>query len=600
VKTLLRKLTQSMSRKSQKARAPFRPALEGLEDRTVPAVTFHGGAVLSHVKVQALFVGVQWKYDPALTAQAQYLSGALGGIVNSSYMDALTNAGYGVGRGSVAPSMIDPSVPLGHYANGGFFLNDSTIRAALTGDILDDALQRPDANTLYVCFVEPNVAVERASGNSAHFIGYHDSFSTRQLSSLVRYVVVPYPGGTIGHTGGNARIPFLSSLDGITTAVSREVADAVTDPDIQLPGYRRGWYDPKYSGTEVGDIAGVRAMYVNGYAMQRLVNKDDFVMTPAQAAPNRAVNFVLQPNGNLVEVTPFGSGLVSGAVAAVSDQGIDNHGYAMVDIVTADGRAFEIHDTGGPGGNVSRTYLASNVKSAKAGQGISYVLYTNGNLYEFDDATGVARYLRGSVTQIDAGTDYQGVNAVDVIASGQLVAAMSARVAGLGGGVTFVPNNAYQYSDDTGGHFIASGVQSISAGRQGFSAYVTTGGDAWGFGLGGGPAGGEGGRLASGVTRAVAGTDPNGAVMYDLLFSNGDLQEERAGIAWYTVATKVTDVTKGRLGAVDLVRTPDLVVKMSANVAGLGGGIVYHPAPQALEHTLSGWRFLLEDATTAV
>jgi hypothetical protein len=592
VKTLWRKLTQSMSQKLPKARAPFRPALEGLEDRTVPTVTFHGGAVLPHVKIQALFIGVQWKYDPALTAQAQRLSGALGSIVNSSYMDALSNAGYGVGRGSVAPSMIDPSVPLGHYTSGGWFVNDSTLRNTLAGDILGNALQQPDANTLYVCFVEPNVAVERTTGTSTGFVGYHDSFSSRKFSSPVRYVVVTYPGGATR----NAGVPFLSALDSMTATASREIADAVTDPD------HTGWYNqgPQSTGKDIGDVITNRIMYVNGYAMQRVVNKDDFVMTPAQAASNRAVNFVLQPNGNLVEITPFGSGVVAGGVA-VSDQGIDNYGHAMVDIVTTDGNAFELHDIGGPGANVSRTYLAGGgVKSAKAGQGVSYLLFNNGNLYEFDDATGVARYVRGSVTQIDAGTDYQGVNAVDVIATGQLVAAMSARVAGLGGGVTLVPNNAYQYSDDSGAHFIASDVQSISAGRQGFSAYVVPGGVAWWFGLGGGPNGGEGGRLAWGVTRALAGTDPNGAVMYDLLFSNGDLQEERASIGMYTVATKVLDVTKGRLGAVDLVRTPDLVAAMSMNVAGLGGGIVYHPAPQALEHTLSGWRILLDDATTAV
>jgi hypothetical protein len=581
VKTLLRSLTNALSQKSQKSRPTFRPTLEGLEERTVPTVTFHGGAVLPHVKVQALFLGVQWRNDPALYRQAQSLDGFLHSLVNSSYMDALTSAGYGVGRGSAAPAKFD-RLPSRSFV----------VSTVVTNDIANGTLQFPDNNTLYICFVEPNVSMRWDDGSTSATVGgFHDAFALH-ISGVatpgrtVRVVTIAYPGGTVGNT----EIPFLSTLDSMTATASRDIADAVTDPD---GGYKtRGWFDDTGNG-EVGDITTNRIAYIKGYAVQRVVNKDDFLMTPAQAGSNRAVNFVLQTNGNLVEVAGGGSTLLSASVAAVSDQGIDNQGRAVVDVVTTDGFAFEIHATGGTG---TWVYLGSGVKSAKAGQGVSYVLYTSGDLYEFDDATAASRYVRGSVTQIDAGTDPQGVNAVDAIAPAPLVFAMTVRVAGLGGGIIFRPIDAFEYSDDSGAHFIASGVQSISAGRQGMSAYVTTGGDAWWFSL----AGGEGGWLASGVSRALAGTDPNGAVMYDLLFSNSVVQEERAGIGWYTVANAVTDVTKGRLGAVDLVRTPDLVAKMSRTVAGLGGGIVYHPAPQALEHTLSGWRFLLNDATTAV
>jgi len=76
-----------------------RPQLEALEERQVPAVTYHGGALLPHVEAQALYFGDQWAANPTLSSQANYLEGYLGTVVNSSFMDMLSNAGYGVGRG---------------------------------------------------------------------------------------------------------------------------------------------------------------------------------------------------------------------------------------------------------------------------------------------------------------------------------------------------------------------------------------------------------------------------------------------------------------------------------------------------------------------
>jgi hypothetical protein len=588
---------------------PSRPALEVLEDRTVPTVTFHGGAVLPNVRVQALFLGSQWLNDPTLRAQAQYLSGALGSIVNSSYMDALTNAGYGVGRGSVAPSMVDPDPGSDYYGDSGALHGRSTefrskLEKVLTYDIAHGGLPGPSANTLYVCFVNPDDS--RGGTYSSSLWGQplppHGSFQLRVPDRItagsippVRYALINYP---VGNTGA----PFLSTLDSLTKTLSQEIADAVTDPDL---GYydraypnasrARSWYDDGAHAPdtgEIGDIVKDRVMYVNGYAMQRLVNQHDFVMTPAQAAPNRAVNFVLQPNGTLIEVPRDGhSTILAAGIATLSDQGIDNQGHAMVDVVTTDGRAFEIHDTGGTAAFIS---LGGGVKSAKAGQGVSYLLYNNGDVFEYDDATATSHRVCGSATQIDAGTDAQGVNAVDVIFPGRPVTTTAPGAWTIG---IFFSQNAYQYSDDSGAHFIGSGVKSISAGRQGLSAYVTTGGEAWTYS-----------QLSnrytywgSGVSQATAGTDENGNWMIDLLLTNGVLREVGASRSMYSVADGVKNMSKARLGAVDVVMTTPLTVKMATpNAVGLGGGIVASSPPGAYEHTLSGWRLLSNNAVAAV
>src|SRR5262249_34350841 len=153
-------------------------------------------------------------------------------------------------------------------------------------------------------------------------------------------------------------------------------------------------------------------------------------------------------NGNVVEIVNGVSTVLATGMVSMSAQGIDYQGRAMTDVVDGTGRSWEYHDGQG------WTSLGSGIKAAVAGQGVSYVLTTNGNLYEYNDLTGKYTSLDSSAVQISAGTDVQGVSCVDVV---------------------YTSGNAWEHSDSSGWHFIASGVRSISAGRQGISDYVTTG-----------------------------------------------------------------------------------------------------------------------------
>ena len=48
---------------SPRPRSRFLPTLECLEDRLVPTVTYHGGALLPHVEVQGMYLGSDWYYN---------------------------------------------------------------------------------------------------------------------------------------------------------------------------------------------------------------------------------------------------------------------------------------------------------------------------------------------------------------------------------------------------------------------------------------------------------------------------------------------------------------------------------------------------------
>src|SRR5262245_23420763 len=80
---------------------------ETLEDRRVPTVQYFRGNLLPHVEAQALFLGGEWSSDATASAQTTTVNSFLKDITGGAYMDALTRAGYGVGRGTASTGAVD-------------------------------------------------------------------------------------------------------------------------------------------------------------------------------------------------------------------------------------------------------------------------------------------------------------------------------------------------------------------------------------------------------------------------------------------------------------------------------------------------------------
>jgi hypothetical protein len=522
-----------------KAARSARLAVEALEGRRVPTVTFHGGALLPHVEAQALYLGSDWANSSTYHQQAVFLDGFLNTVVDSSYMDALTTAGYNVGRGSATPGVID-SVAI----NKKVYLDDSTIRGVVQAAIDAGALQAPDSNTLYVVFVEDNVAVTNGGGNSQNdFTGYHTAFAGTDASghaASIRYAVITYPGGTVGNAGD----PYLPTLDSMTDTASHELAEAVTDPDVNYKTL--GWYDTQLGG-EVGDITNMQATYLDGYAVQRISDKKDHAMTPAGAIAARPVTFVLLSNGTLREHTKSGWTTLATGVAYVSNQGVDNNGRALVDVISTTGEAYEYHD------GLGWLDITGGVAQAEAGQGVSYVLLSNGSLYEVKDADGTVTFLKSGVTSISAGTDKYGVSMVDVV---------------------LASHAASEYSDTSGWHALKAGVQQVSAGQMGVSEVLLTNGNAYDYR----EATKTWTLLGSNVAQIEAGVDASGDAMIDLVDDTGAMYEYTAAKGWTELATGVATISKARAGVVDAVLT---------NL-------------KAYEHTALGWALLTSSAVEAV
>src|SRR5262245_36271003 len=265
------------SSKRRNRRTAGRPlgaaCFERLESREMLTVTYHGGALLTHVEAQPVFMGSDWATNGSLVSTAGSLDKYAGYLVNSNYMDMLTKAGYNVGRGSSTAG-----ATLNLNINKAVNLTDAQIHSNLQAAINAGQLATPDAQRLYVVYVEPGVVVKLGTDTSrTSFLGYHGAFAGRTAGGQavdIRYDVLPYPGSPNPSPSSQG---YNNAFDELTSVTSHELAEAVTDPDVNYKTL--GWYDDRLNG-EIADLASTNSR-LNGYLVQNVVDKNDRVIAPA-------------------------------------------------------------------------------------------------------------------------------------------------------------------------------------------------------------------------------------------------------------------------------------------------------------------------------
>jgi hypothetical protein len=238
--------------------------------------------VLPHVEVQGMYLGSDWYNYSTYYNQTAQFENFNRFLPQSSYMDMLTQLGYGVGRGSTSPGTID-TVTL----NKNYYLTDSGIRNEIQRYINAGYLQQPDVNRLYVVYVEPGVAIlndhDNNSTSTRNFAGYHGAFGGRTAygyAADIHYAVIAYASSP------NGGFPGLTPFGTMTLTASHEIAEAATDPNVNYRGL--GWYDDYYN-SEIGDIHRYEAL-LNGYAIQSLISKNDVAYIPAGATILRPID----------------------------------------------------------------------------------------------------------------------------------------------------------------------------------------------------------------------------------------------------------------------------------------------------------------------
>jgi hypothetical protein len=251
--------------------SPVRLEVEGLESRLVPAnvtLTYHGsastpGAVIPNVQVETVFYGPDWKdwaNHTTLFNQSFQLNSFYRNLTNSSFMDMLSQYYQQNSDGSVT-NVGRGSFVLGDYVTTGQTsgqVSDSTLQSALQTEIANGSVDAPDANKLYVIYLEPGVGWYKGSSfststlNSAGYYGYHSQIPGSSGGAAINYAVLSYPGATAS--------PGV--FDTLTWHSTHEFAEAVTDPDLST-----GWYYLNASN-EVGDLANGITGRMNGYQVE--------------------------------------------------------------------------------------------------------------------------------------------------------------------------------------------------------------------------------------------------------------------------------------------------------------------------------------------
>jgi hypothetical protein len=292
---------------SARARRPRRPAaspaeIELLEPRRLLTVTYHGGGVLANVETQAVYLGSDWQSTATLHTQTGQFDQFLTTLVSGQYMDMLTNAGYGVGRGTSTAGAID-NISLNKTSG----ITDTAIQQDIQAMITAGTLQAPDANRLYIVYVEPGVVVHNGTDSSATtFLGYHDAFGGHTKTggaADIHYAVIPYPDGVnISHVSQG----FATAFDEQTAVTSHEVAEAVTDPNVNYKNL--GWYDDQRNG-EIGDLTRLTVVF-NGYLVQEVVDKNDHAISPTTSVTNTLTapqNVTVKASSSTVAVVSWSS-----------------------------------------------------------------------------------------------------------------------------------------------------------------------------------------------------------------------------------------------------------------------------------------------------
>ena len=212
-------------------------------------LTYHGGALLKHVKVSQLFWGQGWKGSPTRDSLSGFFQALFDDGRYMANLSQYSQGGFQIGNGSVVTTADDP-VPLSGV------LDDEKIPEEISRQIQAGSLPAPDADTLYVVFTPPGVTPKSiADEPKDEFIFAYHFVGQDQDGNPFPYLIVPTPDQRT--MAAVLQIWGIHRADAVMTqAASHEMAEAVTDPQPDLQQTSQGgWYDPQVG--EIGDVPGL-------------------------------------------------------------------------------------------------------------------------------------------------------------------------------------------------------------------------------------------------------------------------------------------------------------------------------------------------------
>lgn len=240
------------------AARPVRPAAPG-GGPAFPGLVYNGGPVIGCPQVYTSFWGSLWMTDPTHQARATRLNQFHQDLINSTFMNVLSQYGVTGGQGpskgaNFIRATFNPSVP--------DHLTDAVIQSTIQSMINSNALPEPGTPSLVALMIyvdDNNTGVDGPDSLSlcesgAKDFGYHYSFPTAAGHQFF-YAVIPSLTNTcltqVCGTSPNCSLQQSQTREQRQTQVAtHEFAEMTTNPQWNPPSM--AWYDP--NNGEIGDI----------------------------------------------------------------------------------------------------------------------------------------------------------------------------------------------------------------------------------------------------------------------------------------------------------------------------------------------------------
>ena len=248
-----------------------------------PGFIYNGGPIIASPVLFTSFWGALWS-DPVLQTTAQRLNQFAQDLLNSNFMNVLSQ--YGVGSGNGSGSFGKASF-VGNVPNQ---LTDGDIQKIIQSSIKAGLIAEPPANNtshVLIIFLDENSEVKdtnlgvvmcEPSGDTA--FGYHNGFTTAAGNPFYYGVIPALDDACIQNSCGSTGCTLQLSQtqeQRRTQVTTHEFAEMVTDPNPPT-----GWYDQNDPNSgECGDICSGESDTITGttssnvWTVQRIYSKYD-------------------------------------------------------------------------------------------------------------------------------------------------------------------------------------------------------------------------------------------------------------------------------------------------------------------------------------
>lgn len=251
-----------------------------------PGFVNHGSPAISSPRVYTSFWGPLWQTNQSYQTLAGQLNQYHADLLQSSFMNMLSQ--YGVGTGAGSGTFVQSTA----VSNVPTALTLNTIQSTIQSLIDQQNLPEPVAptNNVLMIYLDETLGVEDPTNGlvlceqmNDNAFGFHEFFTT-SAGNPCYYAVVPVLADaclseTCSDDTGCSLHLSQTQLDRITQVASHEFAEMTTDPDLN------GWFDQTDTdpqGDPVGEdgdicngVTDTITVGANTWAVQKIYSKTD-------------------------------------------------------------------------------------------------------------------------------------------------------------------------------------------------------------------------------------------------------------------------------------------------------------------------------------